>query len=596
MWHEIRLRGLGVIDEAVLELGAGLSVITGETGAGKTMVVTALGLLRGLRADSGLVRHDSDRCRVEARIGIGEHPDVRRRVEDAGGEVDEGEELLVARSLSAQGRSRAFVGGVGVPAATLASVSEQLVAVHGQSDQHRLLRPAAQRAALDRFAGNAVSDLLADYRPAYERWRTVGVLLGDLITHAQERAREVERLRFGLEEVEAVSPQPREDEQLRREEDRLANAESLRAATGQAHACLSGGDEVGADAASLTARSRSLLEAERDHDPTVADLADRAAELSYQLVDLATELASYSTAVESDPVRLAAVQERRAALSGLIRRYGTDLEAVLSWSRDARKHLLELEGTDERIESLHAERDELTAVLLQRATALGQARRRAAEQLSARVSSELTELAMPHARVVVAVRTPQTLTEQHLGPCGADEVEMLLAANAGAQERALAKGASGGELSRVMLALEVVLADSTEVPTFVFDEVDAGIGGRAAIEVGRRLARLAQRAQVIAVTHLPQVAAFADHHHRVVKTEDGAVTTSGVVRLDALQRVEELSRMLAGVQESEAAQTHAQEMLDLAARERGRLGAAWQDDDRCVCPPSAAPSRPTNPV
>jgi len=596
VWHEIRLRGLGVIDEAVLELGAGLSVITGETGAGKTMVVTALGLLRGLRADSGLVRHDSDRCRVEARIGIGEHPDVRRRVEDAGGEVDEGEELLVARSLSAQGRSRAFVGGVGVPAATLASVSEQLVAVHGQSDQHRLLRPAAQRAALDRFAGNAVSDLLADYRPAYERWRTVGVLLGDLITHAQERAREVERLRFGLEEVEAVSPQPREDEQLRREEDRLANAESLRAATGQAHACLSGGDEVGADAASLTARSRSLLEAERDHDPTVADLADRAAELSYQLVDLATELASYSTAVESDPVRLAAVQERRAALSGLIRRYGTDLEAVLSWSRDARKHLLELEGTDERIESLHAERDELTAVLLQRATAVGQARRRAAEQLSARVSSELTELAMPHARVVVAVRTPQTLTEQHLGPCGADEVEMLLAANAGAQERALAKGASGGELSRVMLALEVVLADSTEVPTFVFDEVDAGIGGRAAIEVGRRLARLAQRAQVIAVTHLPQVAAFADHHHRVVKTEDGAVTTSGVVRLDALQRVEELSRMLAGVQESEAAQTHAQEMLDLAARERGRLGAAWQDDDRCVCPPSAAPSRPTNPV
>jgi DNA repair protein RecN (Recombination protein N) len=517
-------------------------------------------------------------------------------VEDAGGEVDEGEELLVARSLSAQGRSRAFVGGVGVPAATLASVSEQLVAVHGQSDQHRLLRPAAQRAALDRFAGNAVSDLLADYRPAYERWRTVGVLLGDLITHAQERAREVERLRFGLEEVEAVSPQPREDEQLRREEDRLANAESLRAATGQAHACLSGGDEVGADAASLTARSRSLLEAERDHDPTVADLADRAAELSYQLVDLATELASYSTAVESDPVRLAAVQERRAALSGLIRRYGTDLEAVLSWSRDARKHLLELEGTDERIESLHAERDELTAVLLQRATAVGQARRRAAEQLSARVSSELTELAMPHARVVVAVRTPQTLPEQHLGPCGADEVEMLLAANAGAQERALAKGASGGELSRVMLALEVVLADSTEVPTFVFDEVDAGIGGRAAIEVGRRLARLAQRAQVIAVTHLPQVAAFADHHHRVVKTEDGAVTTSGVVRLDALQRVEELSRMLAGVQESEAAQTHAQEMLDLAARERGRLGAAWQDDDRCVCPPSAAPSRPTNPV
>ncbi len=596
MWHEIRLRRLGVIDEAVLEFGTGLTVITGETGAGKTMVVTALGLLRGVRADSGLVRHDSDRCWVEARIGIGEHPDVRRRVDDAGGEVDEGDELLVARTVSAQGRSRSFLGGVGVPASTLASVSEQLVAVHGQSDQHRLLRPGAQRTALDRFAGSAVSELLADYRPAHERWRTVGVLLGELVAQAQERGREVERLRFGLEEIEAVSPQPREDQQLRLEEDRLANAEALRSATGQALECLSGGDEPGADAASLTSRARSLLDAERDHDPTVAELADRAAELLYQLVDVATELASYSTAVESDPVRLAAVQERRAALSGLTRRYGTDLDAVLAWSRDAHKTLLELEGTDERIESLRAERGELTAALLQWATALGQARSRAAEQLSAQVSSELTELAMPHARVVVAVRTAQTLTEHELGPRGADQVEMLLAANAGAQERPLGKGASGGELSRVMLALEVVLADSTEVPTFVFDEVDAGIGGRAAIEVGRRLARLAQRAQVIAVTHLPQVAAFADHHHRVVKTDDGAVTTSGVVRLDAASRVEELSRMLAGVEESEAAQTHAQEMIDLAARERERLGTPWQDDERCVCPPSAAPSRPTNPV
>ncbi|MDQ3627355.1 MAG: DNA repair protein RecN [Actinomycetota bacterium] len=568
MWHEIRLRDLGVIDEAVLELGPGFTVITGETGAGKTMVVTALGLLRGVRADSGLVRHGSDRCRVEARVGIGAHPDVRRRVDEAGGEVDADDELVVARTVSVEGRSRAYVGGAGVPAATLASVGDQLVAVHGQSDQHRLLRPAAQRAALDRFAGRVVSDLLGDYRPAYDRWRAVGVLLGELVARARERAREVQRLRFGLEEIQVVSPQPDEEGQLRLEEDRLANAESLRTATGQAHACLSGGAELGADAASLTSTARALLEAERDHDPTVAELADRAAELSYQLVDLGTDLATYSTAVESDPVRLAAVQERRAALSGLIRRYGSDLDTVLAWSQDAHQQLLELEGADERIESLRLEREELTASLLQRAAALSQARRQAAGDLSTQVSSELTELAMPHARIVVSVGGPRPLTEEHLGPHGADEVEMLLAANAGAQERPLAKGASGGELSRVMLALEVVLADTAATPTFVFDEVDAGIGGRAAIEVGRRLARLAQQAQVIAVTHLPQVAAFADHHHRVVKTDDGAVTTSGVIRLHGASRVEELSRMLAGVEESGAAQAHAREMLDLAASER----------------------------
>lgn len=568
VWHEIRLRGLGVIDEAVLELGPGFTVITGETGAGKTMVVTALGLLRGVRADSGVVRHGSDKCRVEARVGIGEHPDVRRRVDDAGGEVDEDDELVVARTVSVEGRSRAYVGGAGVPSATLASVSDQLVAVHGQGDQHRLLRPAAQAAALDRFAGTVISDLLADYRPAYVRWRTVDTLLGELNDQARERMRQVERLRLGLDEIEKVVPQPGEDELLRLEEDRLANAESLRTVTGQAHACLSGGDEPGADAAALTSTARSLLEAERDHDPAVAELADRAAGLSYQLVDLGTDLATYCTAVESDPVRLAAVQERRAALGGLIRRYGTDLDGVLAWSEEAHRELSELEGTDDRIGSLRLERDELTAALLRWASALGRARRRAAGDLSARVSSELTELAMQHARVVVAVRTAQSLTEQDLGPHGADEVEMLLAANAGAQERPLAKGASGGELARVMLALEVVLADTAHTPTFVFDEVDAGIAGRAGIEVGRRLARLARQAQVIAVTHLPQVAAFADHHHRVVKTDDGTVTTSGVTRLDGPARVEELSRMLAGVEESEAARSHAREMLGLAHRER----------------------------
>jgi DNA repair protein RecN (Recombination protein N) len=569
VWREIRLESLGVIDRASLELGPGLTVITGETGAGKTMVVTALGLLRGARADAGLVRHGEERTRVEARVDVTDNSDVRQRVADAGGELDHDGELILARTVTAEGRSRAFLGGAGVPAGTLASVSDLLVAVHGQSDQHRLLRPAAQRRALDRFGGAPVLDLLAEYRPAYERWRAVDATLDELVEQAADREREVERLRHGLDRVEAVAPLPGEDADLRLEEDRLANAEALQVATAQAHACLAGGDDGGADATSLLSRARQLLDAERDHDPEVAALSDRAAELTYQLVDLGADLAAYSTSVESDPARLAAVQDRRAVLGALARQYGPEHDDVVAWSERAAMRVMELEGADDRIAALSEEREALTGQLLDLASRMSRARVDAADRLASLVSSELSELSMPHARLAVEVRSPEPIALSNLGPDGADDVEMLLATNAGAAARPLAKGASGGELSRVMLALEVVLADTVGTPTFVFDEVDAGIGGRAAIEVGRRLARLARRAQVIAVTHLPQVAAFADHHHRVLKTDDGFVTTSGVARLDAEARVEELSRMLAGIEDSEAAQTHAREMLDLASAERG---------------------------
>jgi DNA repair protein RecN (Recombination protein N) len=245
MWREIRLESLGVIDRASLELGPGFTVITGETGAGKTMLVTALALLRGARADSGLVRHGEERCRVEARVDVRHNQEVRTRVAHAGGELDHDDELIVARTVTAEGRSRAFLGGAGVPAGTLASVSDLLVAVHGQSDQHRLLRPVAQRRALDRFGGADVSDVLAEYRPAYERWQTVDATLTELVDQADVREREVERLRLGLEQVEQVDPRPGEDAELRIEEDRLAHAEALQAATAQAHACLTGGDDAG---------------------------------------------------------------------------------------------------------------------------------------------------------------------------------------------------------------------------------------------------------------------------------------------------------------------------------------------------------------
>ncbi len=314
----------------------------------------------------------------------------------------------------------------------------------------------------------------------------------------------------------------------------------------------------------------------RDHDPEAAELADRLAELSYLLSDLAADVSSYASLLDSDPARLAAVSDRRAALAALTRKYGQTVDEVLAWRQEAESRLVDLDGTDERIEELRGRRRALRAELAQAAAALSDARTLAATRLADQVTAELGLLAMPHARLRVEVRQqPQSAPDGdergapllvgdrwlRFGAAGVDEVELLLAANTGAEPRPLAKGASGGELSRVMLALEVSLAETSPVPIFVFDEVDAGVGGRAAIEVGRRLGGLARHAQVLVVTHLPQVAAFADRHVVVEKATDGSVTTSGLTVLDDEARVRELSRMLAGVEESDSAVAHARELL-----------------------------------
>jgi len=578
MWEQIRLASIGVIDEAELELGPGFVVITGETGAGKTMVVTSLDLLCGGRADPGLVRRGESRSRVEARILVDGRPDridlITEQVTEAGGELDDNT-LILSRTVNAEGRSRAHLGGVTVPAGVLSQLSEHLVTVHGQSDQHRLLRPAAQRDAVDRFGGDRIGGVLDRYRPAYARWREVETELRELREQAEERLREVDRLRFGLEEIAAVEPQADEDDDLRAEEQRLAHADGLVSATAQAHEALAGADD--ADAASLLASASRLLEAEREHDPRLAELADRVAELAYLLADLATDLAAYSSSVDSDPLRLASVQERRAALTALTRKYGASINEVLAWAKDAAAQLADLEGADDRVDELEAVRQELVENLRTLGAELTEARSEAAARLSERVTAEVADLAMPQAQVTVTVRPrgdESSSGVEHLGPDGGDDVEFTLAANLGAQPRPLGKAASGGELSRVMLALEVVLADTTDIPTFVFDEVDAGIGGSAAVEVGKRLARLARSAQVVAVTHLPQVAAFADRHYRVLKSDDGSVTTSGVHELDEASRVRELSRMLAGLEGSETAEAHARELLDLAAGERDNTRTA----------------------
>ncbi|NYG57481.1 DNA repair protein RecN (Recombination protein N) [Nocardioides daedukensis] len=586
MIEEIRISSLGVIDSSTLELGPGLTVITGETGAGKTMVVTALGLLLGGRADTGAVRKGARAARVEGVVDSSGLSAFVRSVEECGGEAED-DRVLLARNISAEGRSRAFVGGASVPVAQLSDVTDGLVAVHGQSDQHRLLRPSAQRNALDLFGGKKVAQPAQAWTRLHRELGEVETELADVVASARERAREADLLRFGLEEIAAVDPASGEDVELAAEESRLGFADTLRTAAEQAREALSS-DTGSPDALATTGAAKRLLESVREHDPAAAELADRLTEVTHLLNDVAADVASYAAGLDIDPNRLAAVSERRATLTALTRKYGESIDEVLAWAGEASRKLVGLDGTDDRIAELRSRRGELRAELAKAGRALSVARAAAAMRLGKVVSDELTLLAMPHAVVTVDVRrqvveapadnpeqsdqpgAPVLIDEQWVrcSPHGIDDVEILLAANTGADPRPLHKGASGGELSRVMLAIEVALAETSPVPTFVFDEVDAGVGGKAAVEVGRRLAQLARNSQVLVVTHLPQVAAYADHHVVVAKSSDGTVTTSGLTRLGEDDRVRELSRMLAGMEESESALAHAEELLATARAAR----------------------------
>ena len=572
----MRIRGLGVIDDAVLQLGRGLTVVTGETGAGKTMVVQGLGLLFGGRADAGRVRPGAERAVVEGRLVLDPASPALHRATDAGAELDDAA-LLVSRSVGADGRSRAHVGGRSVPVGVLGELAAHVLAVHGQSDQQRLLKPAQQRAALDRYAGQPVLALLERFRADWARWRDVRATLEQLRAESADRAREAELLRLGVAEVEAVAPQPGEQAALVAEIERLANADDLRAAAAAAQQALTGDEDApdAGDALSSLVAARRAVEGAVGHDPQLAVLAARLAELTHLATDAAGELASYLASVDADPARLSTAQQRLAELTALVRRHAVDdVDEVLAWAGRASDRLLELDGTDDRISALEQQDGELEAGLGALAADLSQARTEAAQRFGEAVTRELAELAMPHAEVTADVAQRENDDGLRVGSRtlaataeGVDDVELLLVPHPGAPARALQKGASGGELSRVMLAVEVVFAGSDPVPVMVFDEVDAGVGGRAAVEVGRRLARLARSHQVIVVTHLPQVAAFADTHLQVVKAAEGSVTRSGVVALDDSARVAELSRMLAGV-DTGLARGHAEELLAAAAHDK----------------------------
>src|SRR5512133_3121993 len=547
MLAELRIRDLGVIDDAHLEVSAGLNVLTGETGAGKTMVVDALALLLGGRADPGAVRAGRPAALVEGRLRTGDDRQVAAALASAGVDDEDGE-VVVARQVLVEGRSRAQLQGRMATVAAVADVIRPLVEVHGQHEFQDLLRPGVQRDLLDRYAGEAVLGPRSAFAAGWRRLRAV--------------TRE-------LDEIDAAQVRVGESAALTAEAERLANAEALQQAAALAHQLLEGDEDAGA-ATALGAAARAV-HGPGGHDRALAELAERAQSLAAEVGDLASSLRAYAEAVLVDPGRLEEVNLRTALLRDLERKYGDDEEAVLAFAGKAAARLAELEGGTLRSEALEAEAAQLRRELAGTGAALTAARGQAADRLGEALRVELADLAMPSARVEVAVdQDPDGDGLEIGGRClaatedGLDRIDIRLAAHPGAPLRPLGRAASGGELSRVMLALRVVLAAVDRTPTLVFDEVDAGVGGRTAAAVGRRLAELARRHQVLVVTHLPQIAAHADRHFTVEKRSADGATSTDVRLLDDAGRVGELSRMLAGMEGSGLAQAHAEELLAAA--------------------------------
>ena len=556
---DITITDLGVISEARLPLGPGLTVVTGETGAGKTMVVTALGLLLGARSDATRVHQGSAATWVEGRFSIAGQPEVTERATELGASFDEGE-LVLAREVQSEGRSRAVVGGRSAPVSALAELGEQLVVIHGQSDQIRLKSETAQRDALDRFAGAELAAILGEYQQVFHGLVELRTKRDMLRTQSDARAREAEEVRLALSEIEALSPNPGEDTALSETVSRLTNQEDLRQAASIAKQALTAEESSldPLDALSLVDTALKALDRVVGFDPSVEPLRAQLADASYQLSETAGQLASYLSGLEGDGgLSLESTHERLAAVTALMRRYGPTLDDVLEYQRSGSDRLFELDRDTEALGTLDEEVNAAETKARSLSTRLSELRTNAGKSLGAAVTRELAALAMPTASLHAGVTTEEALSAH-----GCDQVQLLLAAHPGATPVALGKGASGGELSRVMLALEVVIAGSDPVPTFVFDEVDAGVGGASALEIGRRLDALSQTSQVIVVTHLAQVAAFANNHLRVVKDTKGEVTTSSVAVLTGEDRVRELARMLGGMEDSQTALSHARELIE----------------------------------
>ncbi|MEL0316722.1 MAG: DNA repair protein RecN [Aquiluna sp.] len=550
MIEALSIRSIGVIKSAALELGPGFTALTGETGAGKTMVLTALGLLLGERADSAAVRSGEEMLFVEGRLQSSD-PELATRLTELGADVSSGE-LLINRSVTKDGRSRAAIGGAAVPISTLNEITQQLVTVHGQSEQIRLRSVSKQREALDHFGGQDLGASRSAYQQVFTQYRELESRIERMRTSSEQDAYRIERLKEQIADIEKLNPEQGERRELEDQILRLGSVEELRAAAGQAHDLLQ--SEDGEAASLLLGRAKKALETSSDS--KLRELSLLASEAAAISSELATQLSSYLADLDADPARLEALMRRKAELVGLERKYGSTIEDLLASLPALHSELLDLDSSDEQLEKLEIQLAATESQLAQAAAHLTEKRRQAAVELSERVSLELANLAMADSRLLVQV---SELSDYEAS--GIDRVEFLLSGHQGAQPRPLAKGASGGELSRIMLAIELVLASNQELPTMIFDEVDAGVGGSAAIELGKRLRELSKSTQVIVVTHLPQVAAFADRQIRVSKEVSGEVTASSVALLSEQEREGELARMLSGNSDSEVALEHARELL-----------------------------------
>ena len=557
--EEITIRSIGVIDQSTLEISKGLTVLTGETGAGKTMILTALNLILGGKADSALVRKGSERLVASGRFTIPKASEYL--FEDV--LVEDGE-LILTRTVASDGKSKATTNGVSATASTLTTVGENLVEVHGQAANQNITKSSRQRELVDRFGQIS----LVDYQSALGEYHELKDRIAALKKSIAQKDKELSELREFANAFKKLNPSVNELVEIDGEIARLSSVEEFRLATAQAISAIE--DE---EAGSLTSLgvARRALEAARGKDPLLEGIYQQLSESFFLLDDAHSALNSYQSKLEADPVRLDFLHARKADINTLIKKFGgsgsheQDLTELALRYKNSADAIADLEGGDQRLQELEKQLSGHKKVLLSAAQSLSDSRAKAAVQLSKLVTAEIQQLSMPHASFVAQVDSADYAApkESDFAAHGCDDIAMFIQGHKDAPLVALAKGASGGEMSRVMLALEVVIATTHPIGTYVFDEVDAGVGGKAAIEVGKRLHQLAQHAQVIVVTHLPQVAAWADSHFVVTKNNDGTVSQSDVRMVAGEERIEEIARMLAGLENSSSAREHATELLSL---------------------------------
>ena len=565
--EEISIRSLGIIDQSTLELGRGLNVLTGETGAGKTMILTALSLVLGGKSDSSLVRTGSDRLVASAQFVLPKsNGDISSIAEESGADISEGS-LILTRTVNSDGKSKAVAGGTTVPAATLVNFADHLVEIHGQAANHQIVKSARQRELLDRFAGTELSKALNSYQDALATYNELKERIKSMRESSSKRDREIADLEDFLLGWNKLKPTRGEYADVANQIARLSSVEDLRSASDGASQALS--DEAAGALTSLGA-ARRFLDIAKGKDAKLDAIAAAVAEGFFVIDEASRDLTSYLSALEADPAKLDALQVRKAEIIAFIKKWGSaaepdaELITLSEKAKNARATIADLTGGEDRISELEVEIQGAKKELLGQAKVLTQIRTSAAVKLSKSVSTEIHALSMPHTQFSIAVNSADydgSLKESDFMTLGCDEIVMQIQGHLDGPLIALGKGVSGGEMSRIMLALEVVLAQTHPVGTYIFDEVDAGVGGKAAIEVGRRLAALAQHSQVIVVTHLPQVAAWADTHFVVKKSSDGSISQSDVAKLDTQNRIEEIARMLAGLEGSSSAREHAAELL-----------------------------------